>query len=158
MTIRDRSHLSVVDPLQRAKLISEQWEAEKAVDEENARIEARFRGVPTAIVIRCWETERNEQGKPLTGFEREALRVQWYRLFGELPPETRVAVTAEQKTPEPATDTMLDIAEVARLTGLSPSTIKRKVVDGSFPHHIKISERRKGWPAGVVRTWLDERR
>ena len=142
----------------RAKKIAEQWAAEKEADGQNARLEARFRDASASSVIAMWDTGRNEYGKLLTSFEREALRIQWYRLFGELPPETKVVVEATtQQTPEPVTDTMLDISEVSRMTGLSLSTIKRKVIDGSFPRHVKLSERRKGWRVETIRQWLSER-
>ncbi len=62
---------------------------------------------------------------------------------------------AEPADPLPADDTMLNIRDVVRITGLSKSTIKRWVNDpaGDFPKPIKLSPRRIGWPADQVYAW-----
>ena len=56
----------------------------------------------------------------------------------------------------PRDDAMLDINEVARLTGLSKSTINRHVQDGRFPKPFKISARRNGYLAREIREWRDQ--
>jgi prophage regulatory protein len=79
-------------------------------------------------------------------------------VFGELPPDC-----SEDGEPDPAPEpelpsddtTMLRAKEVARRTGLSLSTLKRKVISGEFPKPMRLSPRRIGWQAGAVRSWLE---
>lgn len=53
-------------------------------------------------------------------------------------------------------DRILRIRAVLELTGLSRSTLYRKVQDGTFPRQIKISERCSGWRERAVRDWMIE--
>ncbi len=55
----------------------------------------------------------------------------------------------------PRDDSMLDINEVVRVTGVSKSTINRHVQDGRFPKSFKISARRNGYLAREVKEWLE---
>jgi prophage regulatory protein len=54
--------------------------------------------------------------------------------------------------PEP--DKMLRIRTVLQRTGLSRSTVYRKMKDGSFPRKIKISEHCCGWRESTVNRWI----
>lgn len=45
---------------------------------------------------------------------------------------------------------------VERLTGLSYSTIYRKMLAGEFPERIKLSEKTVGWKESEVREWIDQ--
>jgi prophage regulatory protein len=51
-------------------------------------------------------------------------------------------------------DRILRIATVLQLTGLSRSTLYRKVQRGEFPKQIKLSERCAGWRQSSVSAWM----
>lgn len=142
--------------LAEAKALAEQWEAQGEDHHEEAALQARFRTAAPAAVIRMWESGKNEDGRKLTRFELRALVERWCEVFGSLPPsETVTTVPAAATGPEPADDEMLDMHDVVRVTGLSKSTIKRRVAEGSFPEPLHLSPRRIGWPAARVRAWRD---
>ena len=54
-------------------------------------------------------------------------------------------------------DDLLTRREVERLTGLSCTTIYRKMRAGSFPIPIKISERSVRWYASEIREYRETR-
>jgi prophage regulatory protein len=77
-------------------------------------------------------------------------------------------VTPKQKprAPRPATqsvhaaliaDALLKISTVIELTGLSESSIRRKIAAGNFPEPVKDGKRCTRWVAGLVTLWLRER-
>jgi prophage regulatory protein len=51
-------------------------------------------------------------------------------------------------------DRMLRLPEVLKRTGLSRSTLYRKVEAGTFPHQISISTRCAAWRQSAVEDWL----
>jgi prophage regulatory protein len=51
-------------------------------------------------------------------------------------------------------DRILRIGTVLQLTGLSRSTLYRKVQRGTFPKQIKLSERCAGWRQSAVKAWM----
>lgn len=51
-------------------------------------------------------------------------------------------------------EALLKIQTVKAVTGLSESTIRRKVADGQFPKPVKDGTRCTRWVAGHVTTWL----
>jgi prophage regulatory protein len=51
-------------------------------------------------------------------------------------------------------DRILRIGTVLQLTGLSRSTLYRKVQRGEFPKQIKLSERCAGWRQSAVNAWM----
>ena len=51
-------------------------------------------------------------------------------------------------------DALLKIQTVISVTGLSESTIRRKVAEGKFPKPIKDGTRCTRWVAGDVTNWL----
>lgn len=51
-------------------------------------------------------------------------------------------------------DRFLRIGTVLKLTGLSRSTLYRKVQRGEFPKQIKLSERCAGWRQSAVNAWM----
>lgn len=53
-----------------------------------------------------------------------------------------------------APDRILRIKAVLALTGLSRSTLYRKVEQGRFPKQINIAERCVGWRQSAVREWM----
>ena len=56
------------------------------------------------------------------------------------------------KMPEP--DRILRIKTVMQRTGLSRSTLYRKIHDGSFPCQVKISIHGAGWRESAVNIWV----
>ena len=57
-------------------------------------------------------------------------------------------------------DRILRTPEVVRLTGLSKTTIWRRVRSGDFPKPLKLGSlgtRSIGWREGDVKSWLDNR-
>jgi prophage regulatory protein len=53
-----------------------------------------------------------------------------------------------------ASDRFLRIAEVLRRTGLTRSTLYRKIAAGSFPRQVMISARCIGWRESAVNQWI----
>ena len=53
-----------------------------------------------------------------------------------------------------AHDRILRINAVLDRTGLTRSTLYRKVANGTFPPQIKISERCAGWRESAVNAWM----
>lgn len=51
-------------------------------------------------------------------------------------------------------DALLKIQTVITVTGLSESSIRRKVADGKFPRPVKDGTRCTRWIAGDVTNWL----
>ena len=51
-------------------------------------------------------------------------------------------------------DRFLRIGTVLQLTGLSRSTLYRKVQQGTFPRQIKLSERCAGWRQSSIEAWM----
>jgi prophage regulatory protein len=126
-------------------------------------VAARFRGLNAGDVLRLWESGRNEQGRKLSRFEVMALGEQWAALTGQpgLPnlgsaTAPSPARPATPPAPVPADDTIIGMRDAVRMTGLSKSTIKRRVGAGTFPRWTKLSIRRVGWPASKVKAWLAE--
>lgn len=51
-------------------------------------------------------------------------------------------------------DRFLRLKTVLDRTGLSRSTIYRKMQDGTFPKNIQLSTRCKGWRESAISEWL----
>jgi len=54
-------------------------------------------------------------------------------------------------------DVLLTRSEVERRTGLSRSTLYRKMRDGTFPVPLKVSERAVRWRESDIRAYVDSR-
>ncbi|MCY3954464.1 MAG: AlpA family phage regulatory protein [Nitrospira sp.] len=54
-------------------------------------------------------------------------------------------------------DVLLTRREVERRTGLSRSTLYRKMREGTFPVPVKISERAVRWRDSDIRAYVDSR-
>lgn len=54
----------------------------------------------------------------------------------------------------PRPDRILRIRMVLEMTGLSRSTLYRKIQEGSFPRQIQITRHCIGWRESAVQTWL----
>ena len=64
---------------------------------------------------------------------------------------------AVMKDKNPCVQRILPRQEVAALLDLSLTTLWREVRAGRFPRAVRISPGRVGWPAQIVRRWIDER-
>ncbi len=51
-------------------------------------------------------------------------------------------------------DRIIRLKTVLERTGLSRSTLYRKIQQGTFPKQIRISERCAGWRQSAVSEWL----
>ena len=51
-------------------------------------------------------------------------------------------------------DRILRINAVLERTGLTRSTLYRKIERGTFPQQIKLSERCAGWRESAINAWL----
>lgn len=51
-------------------------------------------------------------------------------------------------------ESLLKLQTVIEVTGMSESTIKRRISDGSFPKPIRLGTRCVRWVAGQVSDWL----
>lgn len=56
-----------------------------------------------------------------------------------------------------ATDTLLILPEVARLTRLSKPSLYRMMSKGTFPRPLRIGENRIAWQKSVVLEWIHTR-
>ena len=56
--------------------------------------------------------------------------------------------------PEP--DRIIRLKTVLARTGLSRSTIYRKIAEGTFPAQIKISVNGAGWRESDINQWVDD--
>lgn len=54
-------------------------------------------------------------------------------------------------------DPILGAADVARMIGVSKTTIERWEFLGTLPPRRQYGPRLKGWPRSVIRRWIDER-
>lgn len=116
-------------------------------------LDARFAHCDRAKVLQMFEAGTNDKGEPLSQFEFEALCERRCAVFGFLPPlKYDPSTTHSQRDPLPNDDAMLDMHDVVRISGLSESTIKRRLADpkSDFPRPRKLSPRRLGWPAHEV--------
>jgi prophage regulatory protein len=58
---------------------------------------------------------------------------------------------------EASPSTILRLAEVIRMTGLSRSTIYNRIAQGEFPHQVSLGGRAIGWLKGEVEDWINDR-
>jgi prophage regulatory protein len=56
--------------------------------------------------------------------------------------------------PEP--DRIIRLKTVLSRTGLSRSTIYRKITEGTFPPQIRISIHGAGWRESEINRWIDD--
>jgi prophage regulatory protein len=53
-------------------------------------------------------------------------------------------------------DRIIRLKTVLARTGLSRSTIYRKIAEGTFPAQLKISVNGAGWRESEINRWIDE--
>ena len=51
---------------------------------------------------------------------------------------------------------IIRLKTVLARTGLSRSTVYRKIAEGTFPHQVKISVHGTGWRESAVNRWIDD--
>ncbi len=56
----------------------------------------------------------------------------------------------------PAPDRIVRLNTVLARTGLSRSTIYRKIAEGTFPPQIKISVNGAGWHESKINRWIED--
>ncbi|MGH7022021.1 MAG: helix-turn-helix transcriptional regulator [Caulobacteraceae bacterium] len=54
----------------------------------------------------------------------------------------------------PDPDRIVRIRTVLDRTGLSRSTLYRKIAEGSFPRQVKLGEHSAGWREAAVNQWI----
>ena len=54
----------------------------------------------------------------------------------------------------PELDRIIRIRTVLTRTGLSRSTLYRKVQEGTFPRQVRISEHCAGWQESAINRWI----
>ncbi len=69
-------------------------------------------------------------------------------------PKTKSAPPLQSLHAVQIADALLKIQTVIAVTGLSESTIRRRVAEGKFPAPIKDGTRCTRWVAGDVTNWL----
>jgi predicted DNA-binding transcriptional regulator AlpA len=92
--------------------------------------------------------------KTLSPEEMEALDEAWFHTFGVLL-VLPVCHPVEVRAPG---DAILSVEQVLRMTNLSLTSLKRRVLYGSFPKLHRSSPSRIGWRACDVAAWLHELR
>lgn len=53
-----------------------------------------------------------------------------------------------------ATDRIIRLKTVLDRTGLSRSTVYRKIADGTFPSQVRISVHGAGWRESAINRWI----
>ncbi len=56
----------------------------------------------------------------------------------------------------PSTDKIIRLKTVLARTGLSRSTMYRKIDEGTFPAQVKISIHGVGWRESAINRWIDD--
>jgi transposase/prophage regulatory protein len=64
---------------------------------------------------------------------------------------------ASQKASSSPYDSLIDLKEVCRRTGLGRSSIGNLVARGTFPKRVKVTDRSTRWSARAVEAWIQER-
>ncbi|MEE4209467.1 MAG: AlpA family transcriptional regulator [Parvularcula sp.] len=54
----------------------------------------------------------------------------------------------------PSTERIIRLKTVLDRTGLSRSTIYRKIAEGTFPSQVKISVHGAGWHESAINRWI----
>lgn len=54
-------------------------------------------------------------------------------------------------------DSLIDLKEVCRRTGLGRTTIQTKILAGTFPRRVKVGDRATRWSAKAVEQWIQDR-
>jgi len=63
--------------------------------------------------------------------------------------------SAKGKAAMPEPDRIIRLRTVLARTGLSRSTMYRKIAEGTFPAQLKISVNGAGWRESEINRWID---
>lgn len=55
-----------------------------------------------------------------------------------------------------ATDRIIRLRTVLDRTGLSRSTVYRKIAEGTFPSQVRISVHGAGWRESAINRWIED--
>ncbi len=55
-----------------------------------------------------------------------------------------------------ATDRIIRLRTVLERTGLSRSTVYRKIAEGTFPSQVRISVHGAGWRESAINRWIED--
>lgn len=55
-----------------------------------------------------------------------------------------------------ATDRIIRLRTVLDRTGLSRSTVYRKIAEGTFPSQVRISMHGAGWRESAINRWIED--
>lgn len=55
---------------------------------------------------------------------------------------------------QPPPERMLRLSTVLERTGLSKTTVYRRIKDGTFPPVVSLSKRRSGWRESEINRWM----
>jgi hypothetical protein len=67
------------------RLLALQWAILDRHFQYHIRLVGHFREIGPAAVLRMWRTQTNNDGKPLSQFEHDALKERYCELFGTWP-------------------------------------------------------------------------
>ncbi len=67
------------------------------------------------------------------------------------------ATLPPMQTAKRASDRLLRLPEVERLTGLRRSAIYEQMRGGIFPRSVKTGQRTAAWPESAVQSWIADR-
>lgn len=67
------------------------------------------------------------------------------------------ATAPPMQTAKRASDRLLRLPEVERLTGLCRSAIYEQMRRGIFPRSVKTGQRAAAWPESAVQSWIADR-
>ena len=122
----------------------EQWDAQAEQQAEDTHVECYYDHVRPTELVQMWQSQRNEDDKPLNRFELRALVEQWCKRFGCLPPadaSAPVPTPSVPVEPEPEGTDMMTRADVARKLRASVSSIQRMEKDGRLPKATRLGAR-----------------
>jgi hypothetical protein len=119
--------------------LAAQWAALEEHFQRHAKLVARFRETGRDTVVAMWEGQINEDGTPLSEFEREALIERYCELFGTWPACTRQAARGIK------THTLADLELADRRIAEGRQRIhqqRRRITEqGRLGSDIRLSER-----------------
>jgi len=119
--------------------LAAQWAALEEHFQRHAKLVARFRETGRDAVVAMWEGQVNEDGTPLSEFEREALIERYCELFGTWPACTQRAARSIK------THTLADLELADRRIAEGRQRIhqqRRRITEqGRLGSDIRLSER-----------------
>jgi len=117
--------------------LAAQWAALEEHFQRHAKLVARFRETGRDAVVAMWEGQINEDGTPLSEFEREALIERYCELFGTWPACTQQAARGIKTLAD------LELADRRIAEGRQRIARRRRTIteQGRLGSDIRLSER-----------------